>query len=82
MCRVQLLWLSRVTPHMEIVLILLLIGGLTFGYQAYQQHRENELAKRLEDLKDPTLASVEVDRLIAQSRRDTDILGKIRDHRW
>ena len=66
---------------MELIFVLLLIGGLTFGYQAYQQHRERELEKRLETMKDPTLASIEVDRMIAQSRRDADILGKIRDHR-
>ena len=67
---------------MELLFILLLIGGLTFGYQAYQQHRERELTNRLEEMKDPALASVEVDRMIAQSRRDADFLGKIRDHRF
>lgn len=66
---------------MELLLIVLLIVGLTFGYQAYQQHRENVLAGRLEEIKDPTIASVEVDRMIALSRRDADFLGRMRDHR-
>jgi hypothetical protein len=59
---------------MELILLLILIGLLTFGYSWQQDRRERQLAERLERLRDPNAASFEVDRVIAQSQADAERL--------
>jgi hypothetical protein len=55
---------------MELLLMLVLIGLLAFGYQWHQDWRERKLAERLEKLRDPNAAAFEVDRVIAESQSE------------
>ncbi len=65
---------------MELVGLVVLLVVLAGGYSCVQRQRERELEKRLEKLRDPTLAGLEVDAAIAQGRREADALGWLRDH--
>lgn len=68
---------------MEILLIIVGIGFLIFGYSWLQDRREEAMARRLEGLrKDPTAAAGLIDAAISRSKVEADTLGKIRDHRF
>jgi hypothetical protein len=60
----------------ELLLFLVLIGLLAFGYQWHQDWRERKLAARLERLRDPNAALFEVDRVIVQSQAEADRINR------
>jgi hypothetical protein len=61
---------------MELLLFLVLIGLLAFGYQWHQDWREQKLAARLERLRDPNAASFEVDRVIAETQAEAERINR------
>lgn len=63
---------------MELLLFLVLIGLLAFGYQWHQDGRERKLAARLERLRDPSAALFEVDRAIVQSQAEAERMYRSR----
>ncbi len=65
---------------MEIMGLVFLFVVLAGGYSFVQRQREREREKRLEKHRDPTLAGLEVDAVIAQSRREANALRWMRDH--
>jgi len=71
---------------MEILALILLVGLLFFGYPWYQERRERQLAERLEKMRESCMVSVtvsvEVDAAIAQAKREADLLGSLRYHRF
>ena len=63
---------------MEFIAIILLLAFLVVAYPIIQGQRERALEKRLEKLKDPSMAAVEVDLATEQSRREAVALKKLR----
>lgn len=70
-------------------LLVFLIGVvlfLVFGYPALQDWRENQIARRLERMRergaaDPAQAAATLDAASAASRLEAERMAKMRDHR-